>query len=784
LRPGILAGRGLVLPLAVGVLGVLLVPGWLALRRAGITVSAWDAAPFAFAASLIGITILTIVSLEAHLASGVAAALVAGAGVILGLWEAMRPSVRPEPASPEDEPADEGGVPHLLECALLLGLLVLAWTFLTVGGTRNPTSVADLQEEALHLSILRKLTENDALSTTNVMYKPGVVTTYVYPAYHFALALVSRVSGLDPVAVYLSFRPVAALLALLTLRSLSALLFRSRAVADLSLLVWLFLVATNAAGQVSRYFWAQLVPLSHLGDFALGVLYPLLLLFTFRYLIGPEPRRFRFLTPALIAITLVVHTREVLQLLVFLVAAGAFALLRADRRSLQRLGTLMALVLVTGLAYQRLHSGAATDAVTFEVANREAFRGRFHEVLQQPLLEVLRKPNPGQYRLLGRGPFLLALVAIPFLWFIRRPWARFAAPGLLVMALVTRIPYLSFPFILLTYAEMLQTPPRYFLHWGYLILGAAVAGGVLALARLQSELGRRREERSYRVGVAAGLFIAAVVVGEAAFLTLRGLEALSVRNMDWLYAFAIVGSLPGIGLALWRRSSTAEPPPPPGEAMGLVVLLFGIAAAAPLLQYVFPPSLRDQYVEWARRPSVGDFWTWYNASDFDRKVPGSIVRFLREEVPEGAVVAAPARFAYVLPVLTNHYIVSWGYLLGTDINVVAPYEVVKGVHREFSSDLVRGYLDRESYAREVQDLDPMFNARVSPEERLAYLREYGIDYVVSGPIQLSLYEQLAGANPGVLEEMFSRRDYAVFRVRRDHLPVAAPSSAAGASGSH
>jgi hypothetical protein len=521
-----------------------------------------------------------------------------------------------------------------------------------------------------------------------------------------------------------------------------------------------------------RYFWAQLAPLSHLGDFALGILYPLLLLFTFRYLLGPARRSFRILTPALIAVALVVHTREVLQLLVFLVSAAVFARCRGDRESWRRLAVLAAVVVAMGLAYQRAHAAVAREAVTFEEANRLAFQARFHELLQKPPLDAMRNVNPAQYRLLTRGPFLLALVAIPCLWLIRRPWAAFAAPGLLVMALVTRIPYLTFPFILLTYAEMMQTPPRYFVHWGYLFLGAGIGAVVLALSRLHEGLARQRADRRSRVALGAAALIAAVATGEVLYLALVALERLGLRHPDWLYVLAVMGSIPGIVWVLWRRPPMAEPPSPAAASRGWLPLAISIAVVAPLAQYGHTPTLSEQYVEWSRQPSLRDFWEWYNASPFADKVPGSIVRFLREEVPAGRMLAAPIRFAYLLPVLTNHYIPAWGYVLGTDVDVTVPYEAVKGVHRTFSTDPVRSYLERTEYARQVLELDPIFSPNESARDRLAYLREYGVEYVVSGPLQAPRCREMLAVQPGVLEELFSRRGYTVYRVRRDRLPSA------------
>jgi len=595
------------------------------------------------------------------------------------------------------------------------------------------------------------------------MYRAGAINTYVYPPYHFALALVSRASGLDPVVVYLGFRPAAALLALLAMRSLAAALFGHPWTADLSILLWLVLVATNAAGQVPRYFWAQLVPLSHLGDFGLGIVYPLLLLLTFRFLAAP--RSWWGLAVPFLAAALLVHTREVLQLLVFLFAATAYALTTGDRAWRRRLAALVAAVVALGLGYKALHSGLATHAVLFEAANREVFRAQLHEVLRRPVMEVLGEPNPARYRLLARGVFLLPLLALPALWLVRRPWARLAAPGLLTMALVVRIPYLTFPFILATYAEMLQTPARYFVHWGYLLLGSAYAVAVLVLARLAAGARGRARSRAGRAAATGGVLAAAVATGAALVLLLRGLEAIAVAAVDALYAFAIVGSIVALAVR-WRRGRSLPDVAMPLTARpGWIALPVALAAALPFVRYDYPPTLREQHAEWRRLPSRADFWDWYAATDYAALVPGSVLRFLREQVPPGRVIAAPNRFAYAIPVFTNHHIVSWGYFLSTELDVISPYESVTGLRRAFPADPVQGYLQRARYAQEVIERQPLFSAAVPPEQTLAFLDAYGAEYVVAGPLQRPRYERLAGTHPDRLEPLLSKRDFGVFRVR-------------------
>lgn len=773
------AGRGAagtVPVLLIAAAATLFVPGWLILRRWGRPVRAWDVLPLSFAVSLAVVAALTVVAFEAHLSSRTGAMILVSASAALALLGVIRPRLEPpdEPEAAESLSSGSRPAARVLQAAVLVGLAAVAWAFLTVGGTRNPRSIADLQEEALHLSIIRKVAENPALSHSNVMYKAGAVNTYVYPPYHFALALISHLSGLDPIVVYLGLRPVGALVALLTMRSLAAMLFSNPWVPDLSLLLWLILVATNAAGQVPRYFWAQLVPLSHLGDFGLGIVYPLLLLCTFRFLLGGPGANSRVLTPALLAAALLVHTREVLQLLVFLSAAAAFACVTADRRWLARLATLVAIVLGLGLLFKARHGELATHAVLFEAANREAFRRQFDAVLQQPFWAVVSRPNPGQYRLLARGVFLLPLAALPVLWWIRRPWSMFAAPGLLAMALVTRIPYLMFPFILATYAEMLQTPPRYFVHWGYLMLGAAFATGVIALARYH-DAWRQRAGARIRLAVAVLAVAAGFAFGTLVVLALWGLEAVARGPVDVLYVFAGVGSLASIGV-LAARGSLKMKEAAASSTPGWATLLVAVGAIVPLTRYVSPPTLRQQYAEWRSFSSTSNFWEWYGASDYGGRLPGAVVRFLRDEVPAGRVIAAPNRFAYAIPVLANEYIVSWGYYLSTELDIVEPYERVKGVHRDFPPDPVQGYLKRAAYATEVIESEPLFDPRLPPEETLAYLREYGVEYVVTGPIQRPQYEGLAAARPDVLQEIYARRDYGVFRVSRERLPERAPGS--------
>jgi hypothetical protein len=799
LFPGLMNAVGLVPRLAVGFMAILFLPGWLILWRWGTRPRAWDAIPFAFAVSLLFVTGMTILSIETHLNSRWGALVVVAASLAIAAREWWRPAA----AGVLDDGCEDGddatAARRVLEWTLVVGIGLLMAVLLTVGGTMRPDSIGDLEEEALHLSILRKLTENAALDHFNVMYKAGVANTYVYPPYHFALALVARVSALDPLVVYLKFRPVAALVALLSLRSLTALFFGRRWVADVALLSWLVLVVNNTAGQVPGFYWAQLVPLSHLGDFGLGVMLPLLLLFTFHYL-RAEPTRtpFAILTPALVFVALLVHTREVLQLLVFLgsAALGLFLFRRHDRRMLARLLALIAAAVVMGLLYQLRHGALAGHAVLFEAANREAFRGRLNHVLREPFWRVVMEPNQEFYGLMSRGLYLLPLVLLPLLWLARRWSVLLVAPGLLACALIIRIPHLSLQFILHTYAEILQTPARNFVHWGLLLLGGGLGLLALGLEKLYASAlngaslrvawtgGRPMFESGWRAARsrpekgALALVVTTLAAGAGGLIVwgLRRLESTSTQRIDAVYVVAIVGSL----VALAARAAWASRFGPSPREIAYrrvqhpwIALAAAVASIVPLFSYGSPPSLRAQYRQWSRLPSMADFWNWYNASAFAAKVPAAAVRFLREQVPPGRVLAAPKRFGFTLPVLTNHYIISTGFVLSSDLDVVEPYERVTGSHRRFDPHPFRGYQERSAYAREIVEFDPMFHPHVPPEQTLAYLREYGVEYVVVGPRERVHYRRLAESFPGVLERLFAKQDHVVYRVHREGLPARA-----------
>jgi len=776
-----------VLPLSLAFAAVLFLPGDLVRRRIGATASGWERLPVGAGLSMVLVGVLTIVSLEAHLDARRAAIALVAFSAAMAVWELRAP-----PPGPAPSPNPPG--PALLAGAALAALLLLVVLFLGVGGTVSPVSLAALNEEALHVAIVRKLAENETLSTTNVMYKPGLANTYVYPAYHFALALVSRLSALDTLVVFVKARPFLVLLSLTALRSIAGLLF-GNVVADLALLSWVALIANNAAGLIpgGAYFWAQLAPLTHLGDFGLGVLFPLLLLFSLRFLQAAPRSPDLFASPCVVAAGLLVHTREVLQLLVFLGAAaiGVAVLRRRDRRILARLAALILITIGLGLAYKARHRSAAEHALAFEAANLKLVADAMGPSLRQPWPAAVLDVDEGRYGLMHRPFFLLPLAVLPAIWvFRRRFWAVFLGSALLAAVLVIRIPQLSWAFVRLSYSEMLYTPSRYLFHASYLLLGAALGAlALLAERAFDAALGGfrvsvRREGSTtpaleigwrpvaHRTAAAVILLAASGIVGVVIAWSIAALGPLSADHLDWLYVNAIVGSAASLAvLTLRQRNDQPETDVPDREVRRPgIALLAALGLILPLWRLRVPPDLPAQHAAWAQQRSMGDFWAWYDSTALGRKMPSVVVRFVRERVDPRRVWAAPYAYIFQIPVVANQYVISSGYTLSTDFDFAGPYLRATGRRPPGESGAAMPAGPGSTKAADwALAQAPIFNPSETARETLALLEEYGVDYVLTGPTEVDRFEALAHRFPAALERVYRSNRYGIFAVHRGAL---------------
>lgn len=783
--PGSLRAAPLPLRLLLGFGVVLFLPGRLLLNAllGGRAPSGWQGPPLAFGASLTLIALLTILAIELHWNSTFAAWTLLGASAVL--LAVGRRADTADSLSPRDSS-------RVFAALLFAGLAVLGFLLYGVGGLMGPDTLAELEEEALHVTIVRKLAENPFLTHTNLMYKADAANTYVYPPYHFALALVSRVATLDPIVAYVKFRPVAGLVSLLALHGLLVHWLPRRWLADVAALALVVLALNNVSGHVPHYYWAQLIPISHLADFGLGVMLPLLTLFVVRYVAreGSEGG-WLLLTPAFIATALLVHTREVLQLLLFLgpTSVALFLFRRADSRTLGRVLAIISITVLLGLAYRERQAGMAAHAAENMAMNRLNLERRLAPLMERPVLDVLLEADP-YYALLNRPIFLLALLAAPILPLAGRSFfTLFLWTGFLASLLIIRIPYLKLLFALSTYSEMLLTPARYFLPWAHLLVGLMVGVGVLVLDHLYRWLVRGlrvelvkvasppAQERKLnwpglRAGWPRGLALLAILglawayAGWGVTGFLSTIEKRSYGQVSILYVWGALGS---VAAAVYLLRVPHRKPflhaildrnlysPRLGAVLSLVML-------TPLYRASLVPTLCQEYRAAGAQQNFDDWWRWYQASELSRMVPPDLLRFLREEIPALQVIVYRYDRIFAVPVLSNHYVMTKGRLLTTELDFIDVYHRIAGKHREFSSDPWQSYLERSGYFGEVIRANPIFNPEEDPLHSIAFLRECRVNYLIASPDERVRVQELWRLFPQIFKLVYDRNGYMAFRV--------------------
>ena len=781
-EPSLFESFPFALRLVLGLLVVFVLPGrfLIGLLFSPAEVDRWERLPLSLAGSLCLLGALVILSMELHGNAGVASwVLLTVDAVLLLAWHRVRRR-EPPPAAPV--PRTSG----LATLSLLL-LLVLVPLLYLVGGLQNPPNdLAVLEEEALQIATVRKLAENEALSPSNVMHKAGVPSTYLYPPYHFGLALASRFARVDPIAVFIRFRPLAGLGSLLTLFAICLHVLPRRWMAELSLLVLVAAALSNMGGQVGGMSWGQLIPVTHWVDFGLGIEFPLLVLMAVRVVAGPWARGFLLLAPWFVLTSLLIHTREVLILLFFLLATAAtmVVLRQGDSRKLRRVALSIAAILAIGLLYRERQTGLVAHAVQFESSIRQGVWSHLMSLMEKPILEVLSTPLEA-YRFLYRSVFVLPFIATPFLLLSRRWFFRsFLWSGFVATILVLRVPYLRDLFVALTYSEMVFVPSRYFFPWMYLLAGlvfcfglaladssaTALTGGVrLSLAEADGRT-RRLEFPGVgptRLSLALGLFVA-LVFGIAAVAAFEGFRRLAFAHLDLFLAWCLAGSLvvylvpkrPANGESRFRflDRELARPAFAAFWTVGLLVPLYLASDQKTLWQeYRAAPAQFRDLAHWRE---------WYEGSKLSSILPWSHVRFLRDEIPPGRVVAFDYDKALIIPLMTNHYVPYVARPLSTELDFGDLWLRVTGKTMSFPDDPEKALRARLGLSLGImRERRPLFDPLEAPGETRAFLQALGVEYVVADSKERARFEALNQLEPGLVTTRFEGDGLAIFEIR-------------------
>ncbi|HEY6507911.1 MAG TPA: hypothetical protein VIY56_07845, partial [Vicinamibacterales bacterium] len=405
-------------------------------------------------------------------------------------------------------------------------------------------SPIDSTEDAIHIGLVRRLTHLAAPSLENLYVVPGVTYTYPFPATHYLMALISHISGLDPLFVYHKLRAVWGPAALVLLYACARRVFENQLQALAAGAVATGFVLNGSFAAVPGFYWGQLAPYSHASDVAMGVMLPALLLSALQAHQAQSRRALTWFMAAsagLVVTLTMTHIREVVQFVAYL---GAFTLAllvtRAPRRDVVRAGVLLLLGVVAPLVYDAWHAHAVPDVGATVVRQRQQLR---ELAAQLSLADWLRPSNEiiGSYMPAFGALFhawnpLVLVGGASLVLSARTPGMLLIGSSVLAYALVIRTGALGWAYVYATYFEILYTPARNTIFFVHLMAGALFYSVAASLARC-------------RLFVAV-VGTAAVVVGLA--WSFRALpQAMAARN-DLLWWPLVVGYAGAITALRWQ----------------------------------------------------------------------------------------------------------------------------------------------------------------------------------------------------------------------------------------
>ncbi|HEY3106783.1 MAG TPA: DUF6541 family protein [Gaiellaceae bacterium] len=445
-------GLGLALRLAGAAACVFILPGAFAVRAVGRPESLGVALAAAVAWSLVGVFLALAVTFAVNGTLGLTLGLFFG--LVLALFALSIGKV----ASPVQR-ADALAVLALVAGGAALAS-VLWWATGTIGGSLGPT----VSDALFHLARVRKLDDGGALTSIrmpNDLEGGAVNPGYAFPLWHGALALVSRLAGVDPALVVLYLPAILTPIALVVVYGAGTALFRSTWGGIATTLGALALVVfpRNGVG------WLQF--LSQPGGAARLMLVPGLLALVFAF-VAKGDRALLASTAAAAFVLAVVHPTyaafAALPLAGFLLARVLLSDALETRRLVAGLG---AVVVPAALFFAWLAQFVGDTA-----AQRHAVR--FTQQVETLSSGLQVRPEQIAW---GGGVKIAALLAVPLAVFAAgRRWAAYVLGGTVAIALTALVPQIFERFadaVSLSQAVRLAS----FLPLPFALAGAALLAG-------------------------------------------------------------------------------------------------------------------------------------------------------------------------------------------------------------------------------------------------------------------------------------------------------------------
>ena len=697
--------------------------------------------------SLILVQAATIASLGLHVSAAIIARIWLGlvlVGVALGLWRTYGARVT---CSSHDI-----GVGALM--VLLGGLLYLKGS--PLGGGEN----------WMHAAIVRRLAFLEAPAITNFFHAPGVPYTHPLPGTHYAMALASAISGLDPLFVYHKMRFLWSVAATLVLYAFARRVLEDGRLAAMAITTALLLTLNGAFADMPLVNWAQLATFSHPSDVALGVLLPGALALAARYLHASPGRDsgWSLLAALAMAATLtMVHIRESVQLLVYLGSFGvALAMFRPERRLLRRTLCLIAATIVIVMAYVAFHRATVAAIGALDRAAKAELVTWFREA---SLRDLIKRPLPisvGVVNSLFHAWMPGVLLLSPFLWLVHRRRVLLWLPPASIVAyfLLIRFPILSFPYVYVTYWEILLTPGRNVAVFVYLFAGLVLVAAAAHVSRIPD---------------ARWAALAALLGGGGLAMVMRGLGPSLVKRQDVLFLGVLTG-FAVVLLLLWRREEdgVARAVQPavivrPWTYMLLATVAAGVSflpAASPLNLSPVDPRYRSlppvagrltprELIEGLRCSQSPESSRSGGFADGVERIscppsPG-LMDWAAQALPARAVLAGDAFNGYPLPAFLPQQVAAWPVAASENL-VDAPA-------------LYPAYYARFERTMRELGVQPFFNSAEGWAERVDFVRALGVTHIVVDPPYRELMARTLRQWPEAFVIVFDDGAWTVYEVR-------------------
>jgi hypothetical protein len=635
--------------------------------------------------------------------------------------------------------------------------LVVVGAFLYMVG-----SPIDSTEDAIHIGIVRRLTHLAAPSLENLYVVPGVPYTYPFPGTHYVMALVSHVSGLDPLFVYHKLRVAWGPAALVLLYACARRVFENRAQALASGAIAAMLVLNGSFAGVPGFYWGQLAPYSHASDVAMGVLLPALLLSALQAQQAPSRRAliwFTTVSAGLVVTLTMTHIREVVQFVAYM---GAFTLAllmtKAPRRDVARAGMLLLLGLVAPLVYEAWHARAVPDIDAAVDRHRQALVAIAGQLSLgnwlQPTNQIISGYTPAFDALFhGWNPVVL-LGGPALVMATRTPGMLLIGSSVLAFALVLRVGALGWAYVYATYFEILYTPARNTIFFVHLMAGALVYAVCVALAR----------RRPLTAAAATVVVTAGLVFGYTA------LPKTLASRTDLLWVPLLLGYAAAIAVGRLGRHPVVGVPPSRSRAattavattiVGAVFLVSGNATTSPLVwEWAGVSHTPAALLAGLDCRRLDDYEVPYGPADqpplrvptlISCPPPLDLIRFAASALPAEAILATDKFDEYAPPMFMPQQVIAWP---GRGDGLLDQRALFRPYFRFFDASI-----------RTRRD-QPFFNGSDTEAERRAFLDGLRVTHVLVSPRVRQVVIEALMSSPDRYRSRFDNGQWAVFEVVR------------------